>query len=307
MGDFGPGDRDSGIVFRQIETSQIRESADTGRLIFCGDNMELMKTLSPESIDLIYADPPFFSNRNHSAGAGNGEPGSFGDKWNGGLSEYLEWLEPRFVEMKRLLRMTGSIYVHLDWHASHYVKILLDRIFGYGNFRNEIIWYYKTGGTSSRHFGRKHDTILFYTKTGNYFFRKTKEISYLMHRYGFSNIEIMNDGKGYYTLVGMRDVWDIPALRGNQPERVNYPAQKPEALLRRIIDASSREGETVADFFAGSGTAAVVAEELKRRWILCDVSRTAIDLIQRRLSRRFASFRRDSLPQIDVCHSDSCE
>ncbi len=253
-------------------------------VIYCGDNLNIMGGLPSESLDLIYADPPFFTNRRYSkTGSELKKSEVFADRWEGGISSYLDWLNPRLLEMRRLLRSTGSIYVHLDWHASHYVKILMDRIFGYGNFRNEIIWHYKTGGAGNKTFSRKHDSILFYSRTGKYKFNRLKEKSYLMYRYGFRNIDLKQDAHGYYNEVKMRDVWDIPALRGNQPEKIDYPTQKPEALLRRIIAASTDEGDTVADFFSGSGTTAFVARQMKRHWIAADVSPAAVEITRKRL------------------------
>jgi site-specific DNA-methyltransferase (adenine-specific) len=252
--------------------------------IYCGDNLHIMKCLPSGSLDLIYADPPFFTNRRYGiAGDGAEVREVFADRWEEGLSSYLDWLSPRLLEMKRLLRGTGSIYIHLDWHASHYVKVLMDRIFGYGNFRNEIIWYYKTGGAGKKTFSRKHDSILFYSKTAKYKFNRLMEKSYLMYRYGFRNVDIRQDGNGYYNEVKMRDVWDIPALRGNQPEKVNFPTQKPEALLRRIIASSTDEGDTVADFFCGSGTTVCVASKMKRHWIAADISPVAVEITKKRL------------------------
>jgi len=265
----------------------------------------LRNDIPPGSIDLIYLDPPFFTGQVQK---GEWQPGameiSFEDSkkfWKEkGLSIYApDWLKhiavkrPDFASylyymMERLqachkvLKNTATIYLHCDWRASHYLKMIMDEIFNDDNFRNEIIWYYKTGGISKRYFGRKHDIILMYSKTDDYKFSPQKEKSYLMHKYGFSNIQILKDELGFYTEVGMRDVWDIPALRGNQPENMGYPTQKPEALLRRIILASSTEGDLVLDPFCGCGTAIVVAHKLNRRWIGIDINRTAYDITKGR-------------------------
>lgn len=157
--------------------------------------------------------------------------------------------------------------------------------FGSSNLINEVIWLYKTGGMPEKlGWGRKHDNILFYTKnTEKARWNPQKEKSYLMHKYGFSNIEIFTDENGQYTLVNCRDVFDIPALRGNQPERVDFSTQEPEALLERIILASSNPSDLVADFFCGSGTTLAVAEKLGRRWIGCDLGRWAIHVTRKRL------------------------
>ena len=162
---------------------------------------------------------------------------------------------------------------------------MLDEIFGPENHINEIIWFYKTGGLPEKlGFGRKHDTIHYYVKSRRHaIWNPQKEKSYVKHKYGFSNIEILEDSAGRYTNVNCRDVFDIPALRGNQPERVNFPTQKPEALLERIIRASSNEDSLVGDFFCGSGTTGIVAGRLGRRWILADASRLAVHTTRKRL------------------------
>ena len=163
------------------------------------------------------------------------------------------------------------------------MKLLLDAIFGAGNFHNEIVWYYKTGGVSKRWFGRKHDTILFYSKGDHYTFHPQQEKSYLSHKYGFSNIDIEEDDRGYFRRVAMRDVWDIPALRGNQPEATGFPTQKPLTLYERIIKASSNEGDIVLDPFCGSGTTVVAAERLGRQWLAMDLWDGAYEMLVGRL------------------------
>jgi site-specific DNA-methyltransferase (adenine-specific) len=205
------------------------------------------------------------------------------DKGYKSIAAYLSMMATRLIELHRILKPTGSIYLHCDPTASHYIKVLMDIVFGTNYFINEVIWFYKTGGTSKRHFSRKHDVLLLYSKTNNYKFIPQKEKSYLKYKYGFSNIEILSDEEGYYTEVGMRDVWDIPALRGNQPEKLAYPTQKPEALLERIINASSQKGDIVLDPFCGCGTTISVAERLNRQWIGIDVTWLSIDLIDKRL------------------------
>ena len=160
----------------------------------------------------------------------------------------------------------------------------MDAVFGHKNFRNEIVWFYKTGGVSKRWFGRKHDTILFYSKSDKYAFYPQKEKSYLSHKYGFSNIQIQEDKQGYFTMVGMRDVWDIPALRGNQPETTGYPTQKPLAVYERVIEASSRKGDIVLDPFCGCATIPVAAERLGRQWIGIDIWDKAHETVLNRLA-----------------------
>jgi len=279
--------------------------------LFFGDNLHVTRSLPNESIDLIYIDPPFFSQRNYNVLFGDqNEIRSFKDIWEGGLNGYLVWLNARLYEMKRLLKPTGSIYVHLDWHASHYVKQELDRVFGYKNFVNEIVWLYKTGGASKRWLGRKHDTILSYAKGPKYKFNPLKEKSYLTHKYGFSNVTIEEDEGGYYTWVNMRDVWDIPALRGNQPETIGYPTQKPEEILNRIIQIASEPEDTIADFFCGGGTTPAVAQKLDRRWIACDISRVAVSITADRVGKVVEAQQNEAkrakkpraIPDIEVAH-----
>lgn len=265
-----------------------------------GDNKIVMSSLLEKfagKINLIYIDPPFATGADFRFKVQIGEneeeitkehsiieEKAYRDTWGRGLDSYLQMMYERLVLMKELLAENGSIYVHLDWRVVHYVKVMMDEIFGAKNFVNEIIWYYKTGGVpESGGFSRKHDTILFYSKGDDFVFNPQKEKSYLMHKYGFPNIEIKEDEYGYYTEVYCRDVWDIPALRGNQPERVEFPTQKPEDLIKRIILASSNPSDLVADFFCGSGTTLVVAEKLGRRWIGCDISRYAIHITRKRL------------------------
>ena len=161
----------------------------------------------------------------------------------------------------------------------------MDAIFGWKNFCNEVLWLYKTGGMSKRWFGRKHDNILFYSKAKGYTFNPNKEKSYLSHRYGFSNVEILEDEHGVYTMVGMRDYWDIPALRGNQPETVGYPTQKPVALYERMIRSSSNKGDVVCDPFAGCATTLVAAERLERQWVGMDIWDNAKTVVLQRLAQ----------------------
>jgi len=266
------------------------------RVIYCGDNLDQLPKLPDGCIDLIYIDPPFNSNRNYEVFWGETkEKRAFEDR-HASTQAYIDFMRPRCVELARVLKPTGSFYYHCDWHASHYVKVMLDQILGESSFVNEIIWYYKTGGMSKRWFGRKHDTIFFYSKGNDYTFNMQKEKSFLAHKYGFSNIKVLEDTcphahtdsrnhLAYFTEVGMRDVWDIPALRGNQPEMLGYPTQKPLALLERIINASSNENDIVLDSFCGCGTALVAAEKLGRQWIGIDVSPTACRVMANRLHK----------------------
>ena len=276
------------------------EPHEPNRLIW-GDCLHVMRQLPSESIDLIYIDPPFFSGRNYNVIWGdNNELRSFEDIWEGGLDGYLIWLNARLYEMKRLLKSTGSIYVHCDWHASHYIKVELDRIFGYDGFLNEIVWeYYAFKRKTAKKFPQKHDIILSYTKTNRYTWNtqyKPHSETYLKRwkkdatgRYYRDDVNPTGGGARTIYLDELEgdivdSAWnDIPPVNPVANERIGYPTQKPEALLKRIINASSSEGDVVADFFIGGGTTAAVAQRLDRRFIGCDQSRVAIAITAERL------------------------
>lgn len=188
--------------------------------------------------------------------------------------------------IRELLSDTGSIYVHCDWHKVQYIRCILDEIFGVENFENEIIWLYKTGGASKTAWAKKHDTILFYSKKhGENVFNLQKERSYMMHKYGFSKSEFKIDPENglQYTMVYCRDVWDLPSVGSATSERVDYPTQKPEILLERIIKASSNKGDLIFDCFMGSGTTQAVATKLGRRFIGADINLCAIQTTTKRL------------------------
>ena len=207
-----------------------------------------------------------------------------------GMLAYLSYMVERLALLRELLKPTGSIYLHCDPHASHYLKLIMDDIFGAKCYRNEIVWAYRTGGVSKRWFARKHDIILCYGKTKQDSktqkdpalktkFHPMKEKSYLTHKYGFSTIEIGEDEGGYYRMAQIRDVWEIPALRGNHPEWAGYPTQKPLALLKRIIEASTNPGDVVLDPFCGCGTAVVAAHQLGRKFVGIDISLYATETV----------------------------
>lgn len=248
-------------------------------LLLAGDALATARALRPGVFDLLYLDPPFFTGRRRAVAGG----ASFADDRCAGPEGYLDWLRPRLVAQRELLAPTGSLFVHLDWHAVHAVKLELDRIFGPRGFVNEIIWSYRTGGTSRRHLARKHDTILFYARTPAYKFHSLRERSRLAHAYGFANAGVLADEQGPYRLALMRDVWEIPALRGNMPERVAFPTQKPLALLARIVALVTDPGDLVGDLCCGSGTALVAAITAGRRAIGGDRSSGALRLAARRL------------------------
>ncbi len=262
-----------------------------------------MRTLPSESIDLIYIDPPFFSNRVYNVIWGDqNEERSFSDIWEGGLDGYLIWLNARLYEMKRILKPTGSIYVHCDWHASHYIKVEMDKIFGYENFRNEIIWHYGLGGFNvKRWFPRKHDVIFYYARSVKSHHNKIRmNVSKWMAQKYSSQDEVgkyfVQDGKKYYLKGGkpIDSIWDHDELiehtmSQTSGERVGYPTQKPEILIERILQASSNPNDLVLDVFVGGGTTAAVAQRLGRRWIACDQSRVAIAVTAERLKAPLAT------------------
>lgn len=254
--------------------------------LICGDNLEILATMEKESVDLIYIDPPFFSNRNYEIIWGDeAEIRSFEDRWEGGINVYINWMKQKVIELHRVLKPTGSFYLHCDWHASHYLKVMCDEVFD--NFQNEIVWCYKSGGASKNRFSKKHDTIFFYTKTNKYNFNLLKEKSYNrgLKPYRFKGIEEFKDDIGWHTIVGMKDWWEIDMVGRTSHERLGYPTQKPEALLERIISASSNKEDVVLDAFCGCGTALAVAHKLGRKWIGIDISPSAIALIKNRMNR----------------------
>jgi site-specific DNA-methyltransferase (adenine-specific) len=221
----------------------------------------------------------------------------------GSLLAYIVSIALRITEIHRVLKPNGSFFLHCDPTASHYLKILVDGIFCStpgGDFRNEIIWYYKTGGMSKRWFGKKHDVVFFYVKGKDYTFNPKKEKSYLSHKYGFKNVEIFEDEGGYYTEVGMRDVWDIPALRGNQPETQGYPTQKPLALLTRILQATTTPDSVVLDAYCGCGTTVVAAEQLGLNWIGIDITYQSISLVLKRLEEMFGAAATEGIVQSGI-------
>ena len=258
-------------------------------LLVKGDNLELMKRLPAESLQLVYIDPPFFSGANYRTSE---KAEAYSDIWEGGLKEYLEMLAVRFFYIRELLTDEGCLWVHLDWHAVHYVKIMLDEIFGADNFVNEIVWQYKSGGSCKRHFARKHDTLLFYSKSKRYYFNLPKEKSYNrgLKPYKFKGVEEFEDELGWYTMVNMKDVWQIDMVGRTSGERTGYATQKPEALLTRIIESCSRPGDTVADFFGGAGTLAAVAAKTGRSFISCDIGSQALAAQQSRLAALGANY-----------------
>lgn len=262
--------------------------------IYCGDCLEVMKDIPDKSIDLIYIDPPFFSNKNYDS-----KFGGFTDIWEGGMHGYLTWLNVRLLEMKRLLKPTGSIYVHCDWHASHYIKCELDKIFGYDNFQNEIVWWYKRWSNVSKNYQRMHDTILFYSKSKEYTFNiqyqpysKPEVIEKTIRGVIKGKLQRLKDEHGKYIErtkenkgVPLHDVFELQHIQPTSKERIGYPTQKPESLLDRIIKTCTNKGDVVADFFCGTGTTSAVAQKLGRRWITSDINPSACKITKNRLKQ----------------------
>ncbi|MDO9229017.1 MAG: site-specific DNA-methyltransferase [Syntrophales bacterium] len=339
--------------------------------LFFGDCLHVMRMLPSECIDLIYIDPPFFSGRNYNIIFGDkNEVRSFTDIWEGGMPGYLIWLNARLYEMKRLLKPAGTLYVHLDWHAAHYVKCELDRLFGYDQFMSEIVWQRTAARSDSKRINHIHDVILVYATgphpTWNRILAEYSE-EYIAQFYrtvdpttgkrfmadnltaaGLRNgdsgkpwrginpsdkgrhwavptaaFEAIGMTKGDRTVQQMLDlldskgliywpekeggiprfkrfrdsisgtplqsIWnDVPPVAAHALEKIGYPTQKPEALLERIITASTNRNDVVADFFTGGGTTVAVAQRTGRRWIGCDISRVAVALTADRIARILA-------------------
>lgn len=287
------------LPFQVVEKVSFgHKDLEPNQLIF-GDNLHIMRALPSNSIDLIYIDPPFFSGRNYNVVFGDqNEVRSFTDIWEGGMPGYLTWLNARILEMKRLLKPTGSIFVHCDWHASHYIKTELDKIFGYENFQNEIVWHYKRWPTPAKEFQKMHDCILCYRKNkGEHIFNRLygERTPETMKRWKNKRIVAYHDEKGNRIPSGneesdspgapLDDVWDISIIAPVANERIGYPTQKPEALLKRIVESSSNPCDVVADFFCGGGTTLAVAQKLGRRWIASDISKIAVSVTRDRLLR----------------------
>lgn len=282
------------------------------RLVY-GDNLLTMQALlagDPQTglpslrgkVDLIYIDPPFDSKADYRTKVKL--PGvdlqqkptvveqfAYADTWEEGTISYLKMIYKRLVLMKELLSSNGCIYVHIDWHVGPYVKTILDDIFGKENFVNEIVWSYSWGIRTDSRWNRKHDTIYMYSKSAeNIKFnanevleeRQVSESTANRLKYKGALIKDGNKGRGDSELALPSDVWYIATINGMAKERLNYATQKPEALLERIIKASSNEGDLVCDFFGGSGTTAAVAERLGRRWITCDIGKPASLVMRKR-------------------------
>ena len=241
------------------------------------DNLDLMNSLPENYIDLIYCDILYNTGKKFK---------DYSDDL-GTPQEAILWYEPRLIEMKRILKEEGSIYLHMDFRLVHYMKVEMDKIFGIKNFQNNIVWCYKSGGATKKRFNRKHDDILFYSKNKNFKYNFQLEKSYNrdFKPYHFKNVEEFQDKIGWYTMVGMKDYWEINMVGRTSHERNGYDTQKPKELVERIIKSSSNKGDIVADFFMGSGTTGEVSLELNRKFIGCDIELSACRVALNRIEK----------------------
>ena len=299
--------------------------------IWVGDNLDIMRGMNSSSVDLIYLDPPFNSNADYAAPIGSQAAGAaFKDTWTlsdidvewinllenqyqslyailNGIEKksdkaYLVYMAVRLIEMQRILKDAGNIYLHCDPTMSHYLKVVMDVIFGRGNFVNEIIWCYRGGGVPRKAFGRKHDIILYYSKDprkgvfNRQYMPYSEASTTLISQRG--GVSIDGRERNLERGAAMNDWWvDINSLQTWSPERLGYPTQKPLELLDRIIKASSNKGDMVFDPFCGCATTLVAADRLQRQWAGIDISSVAVDLVNDRISEDKGMFK--------VNHSDA--
>ena len=293
--------------------------------LFCGDNLAVLREhISTASVDLVYLDPPFNSGRTYRLKAGRAD--AFTDTWRWseqaeadyaellvadipglrhdvlpafrallGESDalaYLVWMAPRLAELRRVTAPTGSVFLHCDPAMSHYLKALMDAVFGADSFRNEIIWHHQLGAMAgTRQLPSKHDVILFYSRGPSWTFHKVRgPVTAQMERKYCHEDDagrfMMSYGRKYYLKGGkpLDDVWDIPALAPTSAERLGYPTQKPVRLLERILDVASDEGDLMLDPCCGAGTSVAAAAGMGRRWQAIDVNPVAISMVEQRLA-----------------------
>ena len=290
------------------------------KTIWTGDCLDIMRGMNSATVDLIYLDPPFNSNANYAAPIGSQAAGAaFKDTWSlsdvdaewinlietkhpalhrvllAAMSDsdkaYLAYMAARLLEMPRILKPTGSIYLHCDPTMSHYLKLLMDAVFGHGNFRNEIVWCYRGGGAPRSDFGRRHDVILRYSIGQPYHFDgDAVRIPYEAEGQGRTDDSMWGRHRGTTKVYKPHplgkipeDWWPMNVLNANSPERTGYPTQKPLALLRRIVAASSPAEGVVLDPFCGCATACVAADLFDRQWVGIDISPKAVELVNQRL------------------------
>jgi site-specific DNA-methyltransferase (adenine-specific) len=271
-------------------------SSELKNTLYFGDNLGILKTLETESVQLIYIDPPFNTGRTQTRGTTtttrNEDSNRVGFKgqrydivketvlsYDDEFEDFWSFLEPRLEEAWRLLNETGTLYLHLDYREAHYAKVLLDALFGRECFLNEIIWAYDYGGKSKNKWPSKHDTILVYVKNpAKYYFNSTEVDREPYMAPGLVTPEKVELGKL------PTDVWWHTIVSPTGKEKTGYPTQKPKGILRRVVQASSKPGDLVLDFFAGSGTTGAVAAELGRKFILIDQNPESIEVITSRLN-----------------------
>ena len=273
----------------------------SGNKVYLSDNLPVLRSLPEASVQLIYIDPPFNTGREQerttrtSRQSVTGFVGFAGKRYeqiaqsalsyDDSFADYWEFLEPRLVEAKRLLTPSGTLYLHLDYREAHYAKVLLDGLFGRDCFLNEIIWAYDYGGKSKSRWPSKHDTILVYVKDPKNYYFDSKTVD----REPYMAPGLVTKEKAELGKLPT-DVWWHTIVSPTGKEKTGYPTQKPEGILRRIIQASSKEGDRVLDFFAGSGTTGAVAGELERRFTLIDSSKDSLSTITKRLTARGLQF-----------------
>ena len=288
-------------LVQSFEGNSLLGSGASSNGLYEGDNLEIMRAWYWDEnikgkIKLFYLDPPFFTMSDQKAVV-NTEEGkvkskAYKDSWEDGMKGYLKMLYPRIYLMKELLADDGLIFVHVDWHAAHFVRMMMDDIFGADNFINEIIWQYKSGGSSKKHFARKHDNIFLYSKGKKYKINIPKEKSYNrgFKPYRFKGVEEFKDEIGWYTLVNMKDVWEIDMVGRTSAERTGYATQKPEQLMNRIIESASQAGDLVADPFCGSGSFGVASAKQGRNFLMADSGELAIAVTRDRLIKEGLDF-----------------
>lgn len=288
-------------------------------MVVFGDNLQFLKTIYKNEdsvikdkvrgkVKLIYIDPPFATSDEFKNKEG---AKAYNDKKLG--AEFIEFIRRRLILAREILADDGSIFVHLDQKMGHYIKIVMDEVFGKNNLKNEIIWFYPSGGDKTKYFQRKHDVILYYSKTSNYYFdqnaamvpytekqrKRFKEYDEETQRYFYWNVNPRGERVKTYLKDGIidYDVWNI----GIDASKNKYPTQKPEQLLKRIIETTTQKGDIVMDFFCGSGRTAEVAEKLGRKWITCDIGKLSFYTVQRRilkisesksLTKKFAKYKK---------------
>ncbi|CAM4032413.1 DNA-methyltransferase [Helcobacillus massiliensis] len=274
---------------------------DAPNTVVSADNLEVLRTLPDASFQLIYIDPPFNTGRRQqrqsitttrsalgTAGSRVGFKGQSYDTVKGTLygysdtfADFWDFLEPRLEHARRILTDTGTLYLHLDYREAHYAKVLLDVLFGRDCFLNEIIWAYDYGARTKRRWPAKHDTILVYVKNPSAYSFNSEDVD----REPYMAPGLVTPEKAARGKLPT-DVWWHTIVSPTGREKTGYATQKPEGVLRRIVQASSREGDWVLDFFAGSGTTGAAAAQLGRRFVLVDENPQAIEVMRERFSRR---------------------